>query len=96
MPGIAAPRWAAGLPPGRALIEHGKFNVRTYEESDGAVEGSFQVGVLVSPPIDYDPDAGRPPMGAKAKYGRPETSGLAYDVTPDGENHFEILLERGK
>ena len=87
---------AAGLPPGRALIENGRFEIGTYEESDGAVEGTFQVAVLVAPPVDYDPDAGRPPVGAKAKYERPETSGLEFQVTADGENEMNLVLERGK
>lgn len=86
---------ASGLPPGRALIQDGRFEIGTYEEADGAVEGTFQVAVLVAPPVDYDPDAGRPPVGAKAKYERPETSGLEFKVTPDEKNEFDIVLERG-
>ena len=87
---------APGLPPGRALIEKGRFEIGTYEESDGAVEGTFQIAVLVAPPVDYDPDAGRPPAGAKAKYERPETSGLEFQVTADGKNELDLVLEREK
>lgn len=85
-----------GLPSGRAVIEEGEFTVGTYESADGAVAGLFRVGITVSPPIDYDPDDGRAPVGAKAKYNRPESSGLEFEVSAEGTNHFEIELERGR
>lgn len=88
---------AEGLPPARGIIEDGEFRLGTYEQSDGAVAAKFKVAVTVAPPIDYDPDDGKkPPVGAKAKYNRPETSGLEIEVKPDVENHFEIVLERGR
>jgi hypothetical protein len=83
-----------GQPPARAMINNGRFTLGTYEESDGAAAGSFQVAVLLEPPADYDPDAGRAPPTADTKYGRPETSGLSFEVAPDADNDFEIKLER--
>jgi hypothetical protein len=87
---------ASGLPSGRGLIEDGSFSVGTYEDTDGAVAGTFQVAVIVNPPADYDPDAGKTPVAAKAKYARPETSGIEFEVKPDGANTLKIVLERGK
>ena len=68
----------------------------TYEESDGAVAAKFAAAITVNPPADFDPDAGKRSVGAKAKYEDPKTSGLEFEVTEDGDNHFEIKLERGK
>ena len=87
---------SSGLPSGRGLIENGRFRIGTYEDTDGAVAGKFQVAVIVNPPVDYDPDAGRPPVSAKAKYSRPETSGIEFEVKPDDANTLQIVLERGK
>jgi len=87
---------ASGLPPGRGFIENGEFSVTTYEEGDGAVAGTFQVAIRANPPVDYDPDSRGPaPIGAKAKYERPETSGIEFEVTPKGANTLDIVLERG-
>ena len=88
--------YAEGFPTGRALIDDGQYTVGTYEETDGAVAARFKIGVTANPPADYDPDAGRPPLGPKPKYARPDTSGLEFEVTPDGENRFDIVLERGR
>ena len=87
---------SSGLPSGRGLIEGGQYQMGTYEQADGSVEGTFQVAVVVNPPANYDPDAGPPPVGAKEKYSIPETSGLEFTVTADGPNEFDIVLERGR
>lgn len=88
---------AAGLPAGRGSITNGEYKVGTYRADDGIVAGTFQVGIIVSPPADYDPDAkGKPPMMAKAKYARPDTSDLEFEVRPEGERRFNIELERGR
>lgn len=87
---------ATGLPPARGVIENGRFSLMTYETGDGAVAGKFKVAVRVNPPMDYDPDAGKPPpLGAKSKYERPETSGIEFEVTTEGDNVLDIVLERG-
>ena len=78
----------------RSLIEDGSFTLGTYEETDGAVAGLHQVAVNPAPPVDFDPDAGRAPPTVKQKYLRPETSGLEYEVSPDGANVFDIVVER--
>lgn len=88
---------ADGLPPGRAVIEEGEYSVSTYEPDDGAVAAKFRVAVTVNPPMDFDPDGGKkPPKLAKQKYSAPDTSGLEFEVTADGENRFNIVLEREK
>lgn len=86
-----------GLPPGRGLIDSGRYEMGTYESDDGIVVGSFQIAITVSPPVDFDPDGGkRPPKSAKAKYTRPETSGLTFEMTPESSSEFNIKLEREK
>ncbi len=80
----------------RGLIKKGAFTLGTYETADGAVAGVHQVAVIPAPPEGYDPDSGRAPPTAKAKYFRPETSGLKFEVKADGVNEFKIQVERGR
>ncbi len=87
---------AEGLPSGRGIIRDGKYEIGTYEETDGAVAADFRVGITVNPPEDYDPDAGRLRGVAKAKYSRPDTSGLEFTVEDADENTFDVELERGR
>lgn len=88
---------AEGLPPGRSVIEHGEYSISTYEPGDGAVAAKFRIAVTVYPPDDFDPDAGKkPPKLAHQKYSAPDTSGLEFEVTADGDNRFDIVLEREK
>lgn len=88
---------AEGQPAGRGVIDDGEYAIGTYEAADGAVAANFRVAVNVNPPEDYDPDGRKaPPKLAHEKYSAPDTSGLEFEVTKDGENRFDIVLEREK
>gem|GEM_PF-422612 len=88
---------AEGVPAGRAVIDDGEYSIGTYEDDDGAVAAKFRVSVNVHPPEDFDPDGRkRPPKLAHEKYSAPDTSGLEFEVTKDGDNRFDIVLEREK
>ncbi len=88
---------ADGMPPGRSVIEEGEYSISTYDPNDGAVAAKFRVAVNVNPPMDFDPDGRKkPPKLAKQKYSAPDTSGLEFEVTADGKNRFDIVLEREK
>ena len=80
----------------RGLIEDdGSFELSTFEQGDGAVEGDHQA--LVSPPpFQGDRDEVRfPPEVIHRKYTSFSTSGLRYTVKTDaGENDFDIVVER--
>ena len=88
---------AEGVPAGRGVVEDGEYAIGTYEDDDGAVAAKFRVAVNVNPPADYDPDGRkRPPKLAHQKYSAPDTSGLEFEVTKDGDNRYDIVLEREK
>ncbi len=75
--------------------EDGTFALGTYEEADGAVAGKHIVAITPMPPEDFDPDANRrvpPPIDPSYKH--PDRSGLEFEVTEEGPNHFEIQVKK--
>ena len=76
----------------RAVINaDGSFQLGTYEEADGAVEGKHKVAIWPMPPADSHPDAGGPrAVAIDNRFLSMDTSGIEFDITSDGENHFPI------
>ncbi len=78
------------------IDEEGMFRLGTYAAADGAVAGLHRVVVVPGKPENYDPDD---PVQRQAlimidrRFSRPDTSGLKYEVDPEGENHFDIEVE---
>ena len=88
---------AEGLPAGRGVIEAGRYTTGTYEATDGLVVGTFRVAITVSPPADFDPDAGgRSPLAPHPRYARPESSGIEVAITPDGDREYDLQLARDR
>lgn len=68
---------------GQAVIvghvdEHGR-----YELPGGAAAGWYRVSVVVAEKVDTQNPSGRRKSLVAARYGRPETSGLAVEVGPN-------------
>jgi hypothetical protein len=79
----------------RGVIEiDGTYRLGTYEESDGAVAGKQLVAITPALPDGYDPDQGPEPAMIHRRFTHMDTSGLKFEVTPDGTNHIEITVER--
>ncbi|WP_166827117.1 hypothetical protein [Thalassoroseus pseudoceratinae] len=84
-----------GGPPATGQIQQdGTYNLKTYEEGDGAVLGEHKVTIVA-----LDMGSGLPEEAASEpralipdKYGRDTTSGLTATVT-DGENTIDFPLE---
>lgn len=83
---------------GRSNAE-GKFQLTTYNEGDGAVEGGHKVTVVkrefVEQKTKYDSANERsvalvPKEILPKKYMTPTTSGLAFSVATSGANEFKI------
>ena len=73
------------------ITEDGTFTLGTNAPGDGAVTGWH--GVSIMPPtarVDVDDGGYRSPIDMK--FQNAQRSGLRYEVTPDGENHFEITV----
>ena len=84
--GSKYPRPASG-----ELSRDGTFSaVSTATRNDGAIPGRHKV-VLEASNADFTPR----PQAVAARYCDPAQSPLVVDVTPDGENHFELKVERG-
>jgi len=92
----------ARAPSAKARIQpDGHFELGTYDEADGAVEGLHQVLVLPAfPPIADPRQANASPPDPKlypeinARYRSYETSGLKFSVTSEpSKNRFDIRLE---
>ncbi len=79
----------------RGLIgTDGTFTLGTYESSDGAVAGKHVAAIIPSVPDDFDPDAGRVPRTIHQRYTHMDTSGLEFEVKPEGSNDYQITVER--
>ena len=96
-------------PAAKARIQpDGRFELGTYAEADGALEGTHRVMVLPPMPSSTNPawDPGEPggllnaPQDVpkiEQRYQRFETSGLKIFVTSEPlKNRFQIRLERHK
>jgi hypothetical protein len=68
----------------------GKFQLGTFKETDGAVAGKHRVAV--EPPILRGQASSGPEV--HPRYNTAETSGIELEVKPDGENQFQIEVER--
>ncbi len=68
----------------------GSFQLTTFEEGDGALEGDHEV-ILFSPATGDGGGAAAAPNFPQ-KYRKYETSGLQFHVSP-GQNEFVIKLE---
>lgn len=77
----------------RAFIrEDGTYEAGTYQDTDGAYEGRYELAV--SPGFPPNPD--RPPKGwppINRRFGRFEESGLKLTVKPE-TNVFDIIVEK--
>lgn len=99
-PALQAVNAKSADPTGRvgargAINEDGTFEMSTFEPGDGAIEGKHRVLVTAGlPPGPIDPFAPNSKPLIHARFQRFETSGLEFTVTPDGENDFEITVER--
>jgi hypothetical protein len=81
----------------RAMInDDGTFQLGTYESADGAVAGKHRAAIRPPTTGDFDPDSGRPSMASLIddRYLSMDTSGIELEVSADGDNHFEIVVER--
>lgn len=92
-------------PTARAMIQaEGRFQLGTYHDGDGALEGEHQVLVLPPPSPrrkDWENDlqlgrvkTEKPSLRIHSRYQRFETSGLSYRVTQEPTvNQFHLQLE---
>lgn len=75
----------------------GTFQLSTFKEGDGALEGPYRVAVMPPlPPLPPGAKEGTPvrPL-IHSRFQRPETSHLEFTVTPDKQkNDFTIVVEK--
>ena len=82
-----------GLAARGVIDTNGTYRLGTYEQSDGAVAGKQLVAITPATPDSYDPDRGRAHPIIHRRFTHMDTSGLEFEVTPGGENHFRIIVE---
>ncbi len=82
-----------GLAARGVIDRNGTYRLGTYERSDGAVAGKQLVAITPATPHGYDPDKGGSQPVIHRRFTHMDTSGLEFEVTPHGENHFEITVE---
>ena len=86
--------------PGLGLTDdEGGYTLTTFESHDGALPGQHAVTVSMPAP----PSEGGTPVGpSKAapqavvipvKYSNPQTTPFKFNVTEDGDNHFDLKIE---
>lgn len=80
-----------GNPAVGAIDENGNFELSTYTRGDGAVLGQHKVTVDIPPPLD-GMHAGAVLKVPKA-YTTPETSPITVEITADGKNRLELVVE---
>ncbi|MCA9188574.1 MAG: carboxypeptidase-like regulatory domain-containing protein [Pirellulaceae bacterium] len=68
----------------------GRFELRTFDENDGAVIGTHLV-TIAKKKFGQDPYAAAG-SALPERYGRTDTSGLSAEVTADGPNDFRFDL----
>ena len=76
--------------------DDGSFELTTFVSGDGAIAGEHQA--MLAPPSftgDRDSAAMRiPPKVLPDKYTSFRTSGLSFTVEPNGENSFQVMVDR--
>jgi hypothetical protein len=83
-------------PPAQGVTNaEGKFLLRTFADGDGATEGSHRITITKFQSL---PSTEQNPYPAvrnllPEKYARPDSSGLAKEVTSSGENNFTFDLK---
>lgn len=82
-----------GLAARGTIDESGSFTVGTYDPMDGAVAGRHQVAIIPAAPSNQDPDAGLAISSIHPRYSHMDTSGILFDVRPDGVNEFPVIVE---
>ena len=78
------------------ILANGTVVFTTFKPGDGAVEGVHR-GMLYEPGIPHNWDIesqGPPPPTIPARYKTFATSDLTIEVTPGGENHLDIEIEK--
>jgi hypothetical protein len=71
----------------------GRFEFGTFDEADGAVEGKHRVAIV--PQVVRGGDSkSNPRLAVPDRYLAADTSGIEFEITPDGPNTFEFVLER--
>lgn len=80
-----------GNPAVGAIDANGNFELSTYARGDGAVLGQHKVTVDIPPPLD-GMHAGEVLKVPKA-YTAPETSPITVEITADGENRLQLVVE---
>jgi hypothetical protein len=84
-----------GRPAGAITDDAGRFQLRTWQDADGAIAGMHFVCVTKTVPAatktesDYQETKNVLP----SRYASPVTSPLRADVRPGGDNHFQFDLE---
>jgi hypothetical protein len=78
--------------PGVGLLqEDGSFTISTYTPGDGAVLGKHSVTIDVPPPLDGTP--ADEAFSVPDPYTLPETTPLKIEITEDGVEDIEFLVE---
>jgi hypothetical protein len=72
-------------PAGSMIDKEGRYRLTTYEKHDGAVVGKHKVTIRA-----YDENIVNL---APSKYETPLETPLTYEVAPEVENEFDIVLE---
>jgi hypothetical protein len=80
-----------GNPAVGAIDENGKFTLSTYARGDGAVLGQHKVTVDIPPPLDGI--AAGEVLSVPRAYTKAETSPLSVEITADGKNYLELVVE---
>jgi len=90
----------AFAPDGGALARgrtdaSGKFTLRTFADGDGALPGNHRVTVVknVGSPATVENPYPMTKNALPPRYAQPDQSGLTFEVTSGGENHFVVELK---
>jgi hypothetical protein len=71
----------------------GAFQLGTFGANDGAIVGEHKVAVVAyDRPANAGPESGNGKLLVPQQYTNPESSGLAIDVPPEGNNDVVISL----
>jgi hypothetical protein len=78
-----------GFKGAQSTIEpDGSFQLGSERPGDGAKPGEYYVTIHVN--LGYPDNKSVVPL----KYANPQSSTLTAEITPDGENHFEFVIEK--
>jgi len=81
-----------GLAARGVIGTDGTFRLGTYEQSDGAVAGQQRVAITPAGPAGHDPDEGLVLPAVDQRFTHMDTSGLEFEVAPDGKNHVRLQV----